>query len=64
MPISSEKAQTNMQICRWALVWAFHIVCWAESTEVRILLTHWGLFRTDVKLQWNGEIKRIIVTKI
>ena len=27
MPILSEKAQTKMQICPWALVWAFHIVC-------------------------------------
>ena len=25
--IFSEKAQTKMQICPWALVWAFHIVC-------------------------------------
>ena len=23
MPISSEKAQTEMQICPWTLVWAF-----------------------------------------
>ena len=27
MPILSEKAQTKMQICSWALVRAFHIVC-------------------------------------
>ena len=27
MSFFSEKAQTKMQICPWALVWAFHIVC-------------------------------------